>query len=119
MKYLIGLDYADVLVVMMYRHIPDIIRSETKSKVDFNAVNAGTKRSYYAEDLDVHAAELKYLCWEEHCSYLPHAMEVGYESLKDHPLWLQDRDHLTFEHTIRQPPLPKVFRDGLLALQNI
>ncbi len=118
LKYLIDLDYDDVLVVMMHRYKKEIIRSEMRSKVDFQTVGQRTKETYRCKD-NGHASDIKYQCWEEHCTFLTHAMDIGYESLKEHPLWMEDRSTLKFEHDVRHPPLPKVFRDGINAIHNI
>lgn len=117
LNYPIDVDYSETMVVMMHRYLPDIIASETKSRVDFNAVGVGTKRAYRNES-DDHPAEIKYRCWEDQCTILPNAIDVGYESLKDHPLWIEDRVGMKFQHEIKRAPLPKVFRDGLHAIQN-
>lgn len=118
LKYLIDLDYDDVMVVMMHRYRADIIRSEVRSKLNFNLVGARTKMAYRSES-EAHASDIKYLCWEGQCRVLPHAMDVGYESLKDHPLWIEDRAALQFEHGVKHGQLPKVFRDGIIAVQDI
>lgn len=38
---------------------------------------------------------------------------------KDHPLWLEDRTALNFQHAVGKPKLPKVFQDGIHAVQDI
>jgi len=116
LNYAIDLDYSDTLVVMMHRYLPDIILSETKSKVDFNAVGENTRRAYRDES-DAHPSDIKYKLWEYQCAVIPNAIDVGYESLKEHPLWIEDRSDMTFQHEIIQAPLPKVFRDGIRAIQ--
>jgi len=118
LKYLIDLDYSEALVVMMHRHRPDIIRSEQKSKVDFYTVGMRTKQSYN-DETDRHPSDTKYSAWEDQCKCVPHAMDVGYESLKDHPLWIEDRSGMKFQHAVGKGRISQVFRNGILALQDI
>ena len=118
LEYLIGVDYSKTLVVMMRRDLDDIMASEKKSKVDFNSVGWNTKQRYNDES-DRHPAEVKYAAWECQRECVPHAMEVEYESLSNHPLWIEDRQGMKFQHAIKQGQLTKVFRDGILAAQDI
>ena len=118
LKYLIDLDMDDVLVVMMHRYRRDIVRSEMRSGLDFRKIDAVGKEQY-GERTNAHLSDIKYLHWEGQCQDIPHAMDVGYESLRDHPLWMEDRSALPFAHGVARPRLPKVFRDGIHAIQNL
>jgi hypothetical protein len=118
LKYLIDLDYDDVLVVMMHRYRRDIVRSEMWSGLDFRRIEAMGKARYLVQT-NAHLSDVKYLHWEDQCQNIPHAMDVGYESLKGHPLWMDDRSTLPFAHRVGRPKLPKVFQDGILAIQNL
>jgi hypothetical protein len=116
--YLIGVDMERALVVFMHRYRPDIIASEERAAVDFESVSLGQKRRYHAHGSE-HISDVKYEAWEDQCQVIPHALDVGYESLCDHPLWIEDRTALKFQHEIRQPRLLPAFGEGLIALHNI
>lgn len=118
LEYLIDLDMSDCLVVFMHRYRPDILDSEERAKVNFDSLGEQQKTRYYTED-DDHISDIRYEAWQHQCTVIPHAMDVSYESLRDHPMWLEDRKDLPFQHIINKPPLPKVFRDGIIAAQDI
>lgn len=115
----VGLDYDETCVVMMHRYRKDIEASEEKAKrVNFRRLGH-TQKALYGERSGRHVSDVKYEGWALQQPTLPHTLDVGYPSLADHPLWVEDRSTFRFEHKITKPPLPKGFRDGLELIQNL
>lgn len=115
----IGLDYNETCVVMMHRYRKDIEASEEKAKrVNFGRLGHTQKR-LYGEQSQRHVSDVKYEGWLLQQPTLPHTLDVGYLSLSDHPLWVEDRSSFRFEHKIKRPPLPEGFIDGLNLIQNL
>lgn len=117
LEYIYDIDMGECLVVMMHRYRRDIIESEQRSPVDFERVAIGRRQRYHAKT--GHPSDIVYEAWMDQCRVIPHAMDLAYESLKDHPLWVKDHKKLPFQHEIRKTVAPKAFRDGIRALQNI
>jgi len=120
LEFSIGLDYSEVCVVMLHRYVKDIIASEEKVlHVNFDALGLAQKRSI-GDKSERHVSDMKYANWDRQRKRIKHTFDLGYESLRDHPMWLEDRTSLTFQHQVRRHrhKLPMGFRDGLLALQN-
>jgi hypothetical protein len=118
LKYLIDLDMDEVLVVFMHRYLRDIIASEDRTRVDFNSMGNAIKKRINAES-DQHVSDIRYEAWSDQCQVIPHALDVGYESMRQHYMWLEDRKQLPFGHDISRPRLPQVFIDGINAAQNV
>ena len=130
--WLYGIDMNEVLVVMMHRYREDIIRSEDRARlkngqaVRFDQIGESQKRKYHSAFAG-HVSDLRYEAWEDQCKVIPNALDVGYESLRDHPLWIESRDFSVrqtdpdFEPEARLVlrPLPPGIIDGIRALQNI
>lgn len=119
MNYLLDVDMSKVLVVFMHRYRPDIIASEQRAtKVDFGRVAAGQKVAYHSNKVR-HISDVKYEAWEDQRKVIPNYLDVGYESLKQHPLWVEDRTSMPFQHTIRKPQISRIYADGIRTLSNI
>jgi hypothetical protein len=119
LNWLIGQDMDKTLIVFMHRYRKHIIESEERvERVDFNSVARGQKNKYHT-DSEQHISDIKYEAWEDQRKVIPHYLDVGYESLSEHPLWIQDRQNLKFQHEIAKPRLPRQFADGIRTLQEI
>jgi hypothetical protein len=73
----------NLLVVMVFRDINDIIRSQERIDWKYEAI----ERIKYGGKLGP-IAKLKYEFWEKQKPLIHHWVEVEYESLKEHPLWV-------------------------------
>jgi len=118
LEYLYDIDMSKVLVVFMHRYRKDIIDSEDNAPVDFESIGRGQKRAYH-EVRNIHPSDIKYDAWEDQCRVIPNALDVGYESLKSHPLWDSDHKNLPFQHEVRQPVISGRVRDVIRTLSNI
>jgi hypothetical protein len=117
----IGLDYDETCVVMMHRYRRDIEASEERAKrVNFKRLGWAQKR-LYGEQSQRHVSDVKYEGWELQRPLIPNTLDVGYLSLRDHPLWVEDRSAFRFidQHKVTTPPLPPGFQDGISLLKGI
>lgn len=115
----IDLNYDESCIVMMHRYRKDIESSEAKAKrVNFRRLGFTQKR-LYGEQSPRHVSDVKYDGWALQQPTLPNTLDVGYLSLSDHPLWVEDRSEFRFEHKITRPPLPQGFQDGIDLIQNV
>lgn len=113
------IDWEDTCVVMMHRYVKDIIASEEKAKhVDFPKLNLQQKVQIGAEYSPLHVSDHKYENWERWRGHIRHTFDVGYESLRDHPLWVEDRSKFRFQHKVSKPPVPSGFQEGMAAIQE-
>lgn len=114
-----GVDYDTTCVVMMHRYRKDIEASEARAlRVNFPGIGRQQKR-LYGEVSDRHVSDVKYQAWEIQRPMIKNTLDVGYLSLRDHPLWVEDRSEFRFQHNIKTPPLPTGFIDGLQLIQNL
>lgn len=118
LKYLIDLDMDHALVVFMHRYRRDIIASETRARVDFQRLGETQKKKYHTE-ANEHISDIRYEAWQDQQPMIPHSLDVGYESLRDHPLWIEDRSNIPFQHEIGKAVLPKVFLDVIDFTRNL
>lgn len=80
---------ADVLVVWMLRSLSAILRSQQRIGWKSEIVE---RAKYEATDDAQPVAEIKLDYWRTHQrAVIPHWLEVDYETLRDHPLWVIDR----------------------------
>lgn len=115
----IGLDYGETCVVVMHRYRKDIEASEEKAKrVNFKGLGYKQKLLYGVTS-DLHVSDIKYDAWESQREHIPNALDVGYLSLSDHPMWVEDRKAFRFQHKVKKPPMPEGFIDGLNLIQNL
>lgn len=95
--YEFSIDMTENLVVMMHRYRQDIIDSENRAvykngqSIGFDKVGGSQAARYNAEP-GPHISDRKYEVWQEQCVLIPNALDVGYESLRGHPLWIEDRN---------------------------
>lgn len=129
--YEFSIDMSECLVVMMHRYRRDIMRSEENArlkngkKVNFEAIGESQRSRYYS-DSDWHISDLKYEAWQDQCKMIPNALDVGYESLRDHPMWIESRNFSVRQTDENEEPdvvptyrrMPVGFLDGLSAIQN-
>lgn len=118
LKYLIDLDMSQALVVFMHRYRRDIIASETRARVDFQRVGESQKKRYHTKSNE-HISDIRYEAWQDQQQMIPHSLDVGYESLRAHPLWVEDRSDMPFGHEVGKGRLPEVFLDAINSARNI
>jgi hypothetical protein len=88
LKDLVDRPMAGVLVVLMRRDLDRIHASA--ERIGWERVYGGNTtelRTFGLTEGD--SAAVKYAYWDSHVKPEPH-LEVEYESLRDHPLWLQE-----------------------------
>lgn len=111
-----AIDWDETCVVMMHRYVKDIIASEEKAKrVNFDALGQKQKRQMNVVDSPLHVSDHKYANWEIQRKHIKHTLDVGYESLRAHPLWVEDRSSFRFQHRVskQRPRMPAGFIEGL------
>lgn len=94
MMHLVRTVPSDCLVVVVRRPLDAIGASERRICWDGERLEVGR---FSGVEVDVTAGEsraaaVKYAWWADHRSDVPHWVEVDYESLSDHPLWVEDRE---------------------------
>lgn len=83
----------DVAIVLMRRNVADIVASE--ERVKFQRKRARELAQY--ERNDGVLSQVRYDHWEKHQRpYIAHALEVEYESLSEHPLWVPKERRIDF-----------------------
>ncbi len=89
----------DVGVVFMFRNVDDIIKSQIRIKWDGIQSTLLNYRLYPHEWLD--ASTIKYMYWSrvQHPVLRERGVGVTYESLSEHPLWIEDRDGFKWNQT--------------------
>jgi len=90
----------DTLIIFMRREIKDIIASQKRIGWDGNEK---TELKKYGLDFNVKQkpiSVIKYKKWEEQKKFIKHYIEIYYESLKGHKLWVDKKDRNDF--TLRQ-----------------
>lgn len=87
--------YEDTLIVMMVRDVEDIVKSEKRIKWSRGYWDELLKLGIQYNDLrrarreGVRPSELKYELWEtRQRDMVENSIELEYESLADHPLWI-------------------------------
>jgi hypothetical protein len=98
--------YDDTLIIMMIRDVEDIVKSEKRIKwargywdellklgIDYNDLRRARREG-------VRPSELKYELWEtKQRDMVENYLELEYESLKDHPLWIPKEKRQGFKET--------------------
>lgn len=85
--------FSDVLVVWMVRDIEDIKASQSRmvmedgTPVNWGRIAYGQLRAYHEQAGEI--AEIKYRNWPGQRAQIANWLEVDYESLRDHPLWVE------------------------------
>ncbi len=108
LKWHACIDWEETCVVMMHRYRKDIEASEEKAKrVNFAALGEAQKRAI-GDTSERHVSDVKYEQWELQRQHITNTFDVGYESLRDHPMWIEDRTKFRFQHGVntRRPPMP-------------
>jgi hypothetical protein len=114
-----SVDWDETCVVMMHRYRKDIEASEEKAKrVDFKMLGHAQKR-LYGEQSQRHVSDVKYEGWQLQQPTLLHTLDVGYPSLADHPLWVENRASFRFQHEVRNPEMPQGFKEGMDLVQEL
>ena len=115
LSYLIDVNMSKALIVWMKRDEQDIIESELRAeRVGFDKVALG-QRAKYRVNTDRHISQIKAEAWQDQKAVIPHTMEIEYESLHFHELWIDSHKDLPFQHDINTT-MPKVFDDALRAV---
>ena len=88
----------DLLIVMMVRDIDDIITSQ--KRIDWQGESIELMR--YAP-FQGSIAELKYIAWKSQKKFIKNWMEIDYNSLSGHPMWIpkEERSDFTPHQTTR------------------
>jgi hypothetical protein len=97
LHYLAG----DALVVFLKRNLDAIRVSQSRMVTDMGqqtgwGIAEFRLQKYHAESPD---PAVVYEAWEDQKPLLKHVLEIEYESLKEHPLWINDRSHFHFRQT--------------------
>lgn len=93
---------ADAFVVFMKRDVEDILASQSRMVTDMGdptgwGISEYRLKKYHASS---HAPDLVYENWDIQKTRLEgRYLEVDYESLKDHPLWVNDRSRFHHRQT--------------------
>jgi hypothetical protein len=119
LEHVLGVDPSEALVVFMHRYRRDIVSSECRAPVNFQSVAEGQRAFYHAEEGRQHISDIKYEAWEDQQRVIAHSLDVGYESLSDHPLWVRDRSGFEFQHEIGEAKLPRGVENGIRDLQDL
>ena len=89
--------YPQAFIVFMFRNIADIEKSQWKmvmangQKVFWPKFEMGVRGVYHSDDYTKTLAEITYENWQEQKERIPNYLELQYESLMNHPLWITDR----------------------------
>lgn len=86
----------DLFVVMMIRDIDDIIRSQ--DRIGWRS-EAQELCRYGLRPDEGPISAVKYNVWEEQKEHIKHYLEVEYDSLKAHDLWVGDRAGFEWDQT--------------------
>jgi len=85
--------FPGVFVVFMHRDIDAIENSQKRMKlrngrkVWWHDIEATERDKYHCDDSTV--AGMKYRCWQDQKQHIVNYLELDYETLKDHHLWIQ------------------------------
>ncbi len=91
-RYVHNLAHERMAVVLMRRDLEAIIASQQRIKWEHDQIEL--MRYDQAEGI---VAQVKYDFWETHqAHHIPHAFEIRYESLQQHPLWVPQKLRSTF-----------------------
>ncbi len=88
------------IIVFMNRNIKDIIRSQRRVDWKEHGLHAGSiERTKYFEGDTEPSAQIKIRTWQTHQRILleTRAIDLDYESLKYHPLWVNQEDRNNFK----------------------
>jgi hypothetical protein len=80
------------LIVMMKRNRDDIIASQQRISWEWEKVE-----QIYYQNFDTPIAQLKYEFWEYQKKYVDHYLELNYEDLADHPLWVPKEERKNWD----------------------
>jgi hypothetical protein len=86
--------YPQAFIVYMLRNPEDIEKSQWKmtmkngEKVFWPKFEMVVRGDYHTDDYSRTIAEIKYDNWQEQKQRLPNYLELEYESLCEHPLWI-------------------------------
>ena len=93
----------DVLVVMMMRNIDDIIRSQERLGWECEHIELS---KYLLKPWEGPIAAIKYIVWEEQKKSIKSWLEIEYEDLCCHPLWVSDRKGWEWNQTEKNETIP-------------
>jgi hypothetical protein len=110
------LSAVDVAVVFMWRRVEDIIRSE--ERIDWTkSFERVEKEKYFLPDDPRPVSEIKQTIWRE--QQRPRlgarAFELDYESMSNHPLWIEKSSRVNFLPRQTKATLPVAEEDNALA----
>jgi len=102
--------YKNALVVFMHRDLSDIKKSQQRmfsedhEDINWERIQRAETRKYHTGQLGRPIAQIKYEQWQEQKQDLPYHLDLEYESLKDHELWVDKEDRKAFHvrQTIKQ-----------------
>jgi diaminopimelate decarboxylase len=98
---------SDTMIVMMMRNVEDIVASEERIGWDHGyfrellklGISNSAAELRRARREGVRPSELKYENWETQKEVIQHYIEVDYESLSEHELWIPKEDRSDFKET--------------------
>jgi hypothetical protein len=93
--------FPDVLIVMMRRDIVDIIESERRINWQWAYAEYEQYKKAFKDKAELWEpiSAYKYIVWEEvQRDQVKNYIELEYESLSDHPLWVPKEKRLGFEY---------------------
>lgn len=100
----------DILAIMMVRPLDVILKSQTRIEWDGEIKERKRYRFIAAEENELPIAQIKYNFWKSDQQHLIlNSLEVTYESLSTHPLWIPQEERHNFEprQTTRENVLGK------------
>jgi len=84
----------DIAIILMRRDVDDIIRSQ--KRIRWRAEDEASERRKYGELSSRPIAVIKYAQWEWQKLLIRHYVEIEYESLSRHPLWVPKEERKDF-----------------------
>ena len=87
----------DVLVIFMIRDVSDIQQSEQKmmheggEPVNWAGIQLTETRLYNTGQIGKPISMIKYENWEHQKPKIKHWLELSFEDLRSHPMWIEDR----------------------------
>ena len=98
--------YPGVFVVFMHRDIDDIEASQKRMYLDnggdvfWPSMEMTERGKYHNDDYSQRVSEVKYDSWKHQKERIANYLDLDYESLADHPLWIPKDNRKEF--TVRQ-----------------
>lgn len=97
-RYIHEFGNKSILIVMVYRSIEAIIKSQTRIRWD-GELRERAHYKYQIDDMNyIPIAQMKYDFWKsDQQALVANSKKVIYESLSSHPLWIPQEDRIDFK----------------------